>query len=224
MLDFVVRLQNCSDLQSVLNSGLFLGLELTGADLGNVQLMNWKTGSLTIVAQRGFNDDFLSFFRLVTATCGSACGRAIKEGGSGVIEDVLLDGEFAPYRTIALEAGFRAVQSTPLISSSGAFLGVVSTHFPATHRPSEGEMRALKVAGELTANAIIYQRARARIGDRHSTEKAVEERIARTRTAVERSLAAVKRSYELLGQIDRRLKQRASNCGMPPLLVRTRAR
>ena len=190
---------NSSDLCSVLNSGLSLALQLSGTDLGNVQLMDWKTGSLTIAAQRGFNDDFLSFFRLVTAACGSACGRAIRERCSIVIEDVLLDREFASYRTISLKAGFCAVQSTPLISSSGAFLGVVSTHFPAAHRPSEVEMQALEVAGELTANAIICQRARARIGDRHSDEKVVEDRIAST-------LAAVQRSHELLRRIDRRLK------------------
>ena len=143
--------------------------------------MNWKTDSLTIVAPRGFNDEFLSFFRLATATCGSACGTAIKERGSVVIEDVLLDREFVPYRNIALKAGFRAVQSTPLISSSGAFLGVVSTHFLTTHRPSEGEVQALKVAGELTANAIIYQRARTRTGQ--STK--VEERIVGTLAAAD---------------------------------------
>ena len=193
------RLQSCSDIQSVLNCGLALSLELADAVLGNVQLMDWKTGSLTIAAQRGFNDEFLSCFRLVSAGSGSACGRAIRKRSSIVIEDVLLDREFALYRTVALEAGFRAVQSTPLISSSGAFLGVLSTHFSETHRPSEGEMQAVKVAGERTANAIIKQRATARRGDGHSEEKAEEERIART-------VAAVERSYELLRQVDRRLK------------------
>jgi len=78
-------------------------------------------------------------------------------------------------------------------------LGVLSTHFSETHRPSEGEMQAVKVAGELTANAIIQQRAKARRGDGDSEEKAEEERIART-------VAAVERSYELLRQVDRRLK------------------
>ena len=126
--------EHCSNLQSVLDCALSESLEVTGTVLGNVQVMDWKTGCLTIAGQRSFNDEFLTFFRSVRAGTGSACGRAMRERRSIVIEDVLLDREFAPYRTIALKSGFRAVQSTPLISSSGAFVGVLSTHFPAAHR------------------------------------------------------------------------------------------
>jgi GAF domain-containing protein len=116
-------MQRCSDLQSVLECVLSNGLELTSAALGNIQLMDWKTGNLTIAAQRGFKEDFLSFFRFVRADDGSACGRAMRNRNSIIIEDVMLDREFAPRQSIAVDAGFRAVQSTPLISSSGAFLG-----------------------------------------------------------------------------------------------------
>ncbi|HZU89877.1 MAG TPA: hypothetical protein VE993_11520 [Stellaceae bacterium] len=90
------RLQRCCDLQSVLDCILSWGLELTGTDLGNVQLMDWKMGYLTIAAQRGFNNEFLSFFRLVNAEHGSACGRAKRMRNSIIIEDVLFDREFAP--------------------------------------------------------------------------------------------------------------------------------
>jgi GAF domain-containing protein len=83
------RLQHCCDLRSVLDCVLSWSLELTGTALGNVQLMDWKTGYLTIAAQRGFDNEFLSFFRLVNAEDGSACGRAKRKRGSIVIEDVL---------------------------------------------------------------------------------------------------------------------------------------
>jgi GAF domain-containing protein len=192
------RLQRCCDLQSVLDCVLSWSLELTGTALGNIQLMDWQTGYLTIAAQRGFDNEFLSFFRLVNAEGGSACGRAKRKRSSIVIEDVLLDREFAPCRMVALAAGFRAVQSTPLISSGGAFLGVLSTHFSTSHRPLDSEMEAIKTAARLAADAIIDRRARARSADSLGT-KGAEERIAS-------SLKAVERSYELLRRIDRRLK------------------
>src|SRR5262245_24322271 len=74
------RLQHCSDFQGVLGSALSRGLELTGTALGNIQLMNWQTGCLTIAVQRGLSDKFLDFFRLVKqrmerhaqGRCGSA--------------------------------------------------------------------------------------------------------------------------------------------------------
>jgi GAF domain-containing protein len=195
MLDRVAQqLQSCDDLQSLLDLLLSRSLGVTGTVLGNVQLMDWNTGCLTIAAQRGFNDDFLNFFRTVRAEQGSACGRAIRRRSAVVVEDVLRDQEFKPYRTIALKAGFRAVQSTPLISSSGAFLGVLSTHFPARHRPCDHEMRELRMTGELLANETIRRRSLPRVSDGQGTVQADKERIAR-------SLEAVTRSYDLLRRV-----------------------
>jgi hypothetical protein len=39
------------------------------------------------------------------------------------------DPDFAPYRGIAAQAGFRAVQSEPLIGKGGELVGVLSIHF-----------------------------------------------------------------------------------------------
>ena len=191
------RLQECHDVESVLACALSRGLELSGTALGNVQLMDWSTGCLTIAAQRGFSDEFLSFFHRVTAGDGSACGRAIRERRAVVVTDVLFDPEFAPCRIIAIRAGFRAVQSTPLISSSGAFVGVLSTHFPAAHRPTQGELKILKRVGELTANAIIRQRAcTPRIEGLDAAEHMAEQ--------VNRGREAIRRSYELMRHLARK--------------------
>jgi len=191
------RLQECHDVESVLACALSRGLELSGTALGNVQLMDWSTGCLTIAAQRGFSDEFLSFFHRVTAGDGSACGRAIRERRAVVVTDLLFDPEFAPCRIIAIRAGFRAVQSTPLISSSGAFVGVLSTHFPAAHRPTQGELKILKRVGELTANAIIRQRAcTPRIEGLGAAEHVAEQ--------VDRGREAIRRSYELMRHLARK--------------------
>jgi GAF domain-containing protein len=189
----IQQLQNCSDLQPVLDRLLLRSLEMTGAALGNVQLMDWKTGYLTIAAQHGFNSDFLSFFYRVKAEDGSACGRALRQRSTISIDDVLLDQEFAPCRDIALEAGVRAVQSTPLISSSGAFVGVLSTHFSVPHRPSHREMHAIEEAGVLTANAIIQHRSRDLGTDGYSSKEAGDERIRKSREALARSYGLLRR-------------------------------
>jgi hypothetical protein len=47
---------------------------------------------------------------------GCACGRAIQKGQQIVIHDVEAEEAFAPFRKAAAEAGYRAVQSTPLIT------------------------------------------------------------------------------------------------------------
>lgn len=90
---------------------------------------------------------------------GSACVRALRKRDPIIVEDVLLDEQFVPCRAIVARAGIRAVQSTPLISTSGALVGVVSTHFPASHRPTELQMLAIAEAARGAANAIIHVRA-----------------------------------------------------------------
>jgi GAF domain-containing protein len=194
------QLPHGQGVQAVLDCVLSHSLELTGARLGNVQLLDRTTGYLTIAAQKGFLADFLDCFRRVGMTDGSACARAAAGRQSIVLEDVLRDEEFAPYRAVALAAGFRAVQSTPLISSGGEFLGVVSTHFAAPHRPTERALEMLKVTAELAANAILRERilAPAARGAAPPPEADIER--------VAPSLVALAKSYRLLRRIDRLLK------------------
>jgi GAF domain-containing protein len=52
------------------------------------------------------------------------------------IKDVTKDGEFAPYRDLALKAGYRAVVAIPLISGDGEISGILSTHFRKPQLPS----------------------------------------------------------------------------------------
>jgi CheY-like chemotaxis protein len=159
-MNFETRLSNCADLQSILNCVLDGGLELTEATLGNVKLVDQRKGYLTIAAQRGFHREFLDFFHRVNIDDSlSMCGRALRERRA-IISDVMLDDELAPWRPVAERAGFRSLQSTPIISGSGALLGIVSTHFPIPHQPTESEMNAVRSLANLAASAIVRMRVR----------------------------------------------------------------
>ena len=52
----------------------------------------------------------------------------------------------------------RAVQSTPLISSSGAVSGMVSTHFGCPHKPSDRECRILDLLARQVADFLERKR------------------------------------------------------------------
>ena len=153
------RLQKCADIQSVLNCVLDRNLEIGDAHFGNVQLIDWRSGYLEIKAQRGFQSEFLNFFQRVKVEHGSACARALRTRRAVVIEDIAADQQFWPYRDIACRAGVRAVQSVPIVSSSGAALGVLSIHFRTVRRPTDIQVRGMTEATELAANAIIHLRA-----------------------------------------------------------------
>src|SRR5262249_54957694 len=152
-------LRLCGDVGSVLNCALQHSLEVTGARLGNAQLMNWRRGYLEIEAQRGFEVEFLNFFRRVKLDHGTAYGRVLQSRRTVVVDDIMADQDFSPYREIASRAGVRAVQSTPLVSTSGALVGVLSNHFSTVGRPTELQLRELNETAELAANAIVRIRA-----------------------------------------------------------------
>jgi GAF domain-containing protein len=149
----------CNDVQVILGWLLQKGMDLSHTRLGNVQLMNWNAGCLEIKLQSGFDSAFLDFFARVRIEHGSACARALRCRQAIVIEDITADEEFKCCREIVSQAGVRAVQSTPMISSSGAILGIVSTHFPVCHRPTKMELHNLQHTAQVAANAIVRARA-----------------------------------------------------------------
>jgi hypothetical protein len=100
------------------------GIAISGADKGNLQLFDAASGSLTIVAQQGFQDDFMKFFANVRGY-DTACGEAMRTAEQIIVDDVLTSKIFVgqPAQKVLLEAAVRAVVSTPLMSSKGSLLG-----------------------------------------------------------------------------------------------------
>lgn len=146
-------LRGAPDLESVLPRVLEAALSLTGADFGNIQLVEPATGALRIVAQSGFSTEFLEYFAAVD-DAHSACGRAARECSQIVIADVGTDPDFAPHLDIAASAGFRTVQSTPLADQSGRLVGMVSTHFRLPRSLPGRDLKIMELFGDLVGEAV----------------------------------------------------------------------
>ncbi len=121
----------------------------------------------------------MNFFAGVERGDSSACGAAIESGDRVLVEDVDQSDIFAgqPSRMVLREAGVRAVQSTPLVSSAGNVLGMISTHFSVPHRPGE---RALRLMDLLARQAADYL-------ERNQAEKALRQRTEQFETLVNQS-------------------------------------
>lgn len=155
--EFSTHLLAISEFQTLLEEVLDATIALQNADFGNIQLYKPETQALEIVAQRGFQQDFLEYFRNVHDV-GAGCGQAMNLRERVIIEDVETDADFAPHRHIAASAGFRAVQSTPLFSRSGEFLGMISTHFRRPHRPPLHDLRFTDLYARHAAEIIERKR------------------------------------------------------------------
>jgi PAS domain S-box-containing protein len=163
------RLWRRDSLEAGLEEILRTVRSLTGAEKGNVELVNADGKSLSIVAQEGFDAAFIATFdQLPIDDRRAACARALSQGRTVVIEDVLLDEAYEPFQEVARHANYRAVVSVPLFAADGSRLGAISVHFRQPQRPSEAEMRRLQLYCRQASDFI--QRIRLEQTLRHSQE------------------------------------------------------
>ncbi|MDP8980078.1 MAG: PAS domain S-box protein [Acidobacteriota bacterium] len=158
MQQLSTRLIQVGGFSELLAEILDAGIEITDADMGNIQLLD-DGGQLRIVAHRGFNQVFLEFFDEVHDGL-AACGSALQKRERVIVEDVASSPVFAgsPARDAMLAAEARAVQSTPLVSRSGKVLGMFSTHYRRSRRPTERELQLLDLLGRQAADLIERKR------------------------------------------------------------------
>ncbi|MEV0613391.1 GAF domain-containing protein [Nonomuraea sp. NPDC050404] len=140
---FMLPCLDHADDGDVLTLGLLAALELTGADMGNFQLID-GAGGLRIAAHYGFYAPFLDFFAVVKEET-SVCGRAMAARAPVVVRNVERDPSLAgtPAGRALLEAGSRTVHSSPLLDDHGALLGMVSVHYRTVRDLTAAERRLL---------------------------------------------------------------------------------
>jgi hypothetical protein len=105
-------------------------------------LLNPETGCLEIVAQVGFDEKFLHTFAEVPAGIGT-CGAAFEQRERLIVHDVFQSQSFGYLCVPFADSGLVGCQSTPVISASGAVLGMLNTHFARPFELSPGMLRRL---------------------------------------------------------------------------------
>jgi two-component system cell cycle sensor histidine kinase/response regulator CckA len=111
-------------------------------------------GELGLAGQRGFSAEAVTRWQRVHTAAWPSYGEALDTGRTVWAPDVrncvFLRGseELEEY----LGAGIQAFQSTPLVATSGALVGMVSTHWREPHEPSAGELDALDILARMTAD------------------------------------------------------------------------
>ncbi|MGB8631381.1 MAG: HWE histidine kinase domain-containing protein [Xanthobacteraceae bacterium] len=193
------------DLKTCLNHVLETAIAITSADKGNVQLFDGNAVALTIAAHRRFEDNFLKFFEEVRGD-NTACGEAMRSAKRVIVEDVMRSEIFAaaePSLRVLVDAGVRAVMSTPLTSGNGGLLGMISVHFMKPHHPAEPELRLMDLLARQAADYLERKRAEEveqylvrEVQHRSNNLLAVIQAIAHRSLSGEYSLADAKAAFE----------------------------
>jgi PAS domain S-box-containing protein len=148
------RLSASTTLQPLLSEVLCATISLQEADFGSVQLYNPVTVGLDLLVTQGGTPEYLE--RLASGAAGPPPGLSERL----IIEDVEVDPGWSARARVA-PVSFRALQWTPLLSRSGARLGVIATYFSRPHRPSDRELRLTGLYARLAAEMIERERSEA---------------------------------------------------------------
>ncbi|UXI65856.1 response regulator transcription factor [Tahibacter amnicola] len=84
-----------NNVQHCLDEIVAAAIALTGADKGNLQILDRTSGILTIAAHKGLEAPFLDFFRTVGADDASACAKAMQAGKCIVVDEVAISPIFS---------------------------------------------------------------------------------------------------------------------------------
>jgi signal transduction histidine kinase/CheY-like chemotaxis protein len=179
-----VRLTGTLDLEPLLREVLDAVLAVQDTPMGLLALCDPET-PLTLRVHRGFDGAFVEEIERVPFG-GGAWGIAYTERRRVIVDDTETDPVFAPYRDVARRAGFRACQSTPLITRGGDVIGVLSVHFAKPRHPAESDTRLIdlyvRIAADAIDNAQLHERLRKELDDRR--ESLAREHVARAQAEI----------------------------------------
>ena len=169
------KIIEASQLEAPLSEILDAAIELLGADFGHIQLYDPDRRVLRISVQRGFDEDVLRYLAEVGPGNTSSSGIGLSRNQQVIIEDVAAAPSYPLVLEIARLAGYRAVQSTPLLTTHGKLVGMLSTHFREPRRFSAHDLRLIDVCARQAADAInAYQLQQSLRGSEALLRKVVE--------------------------------------------------
>lgn len=134
------------------------------ADLASIHMFHPEGGAhgeLQLLGHRGFSDNTATRWEWVCQTAQTACGEAFRAGQRVLVPDVQRCNFMAGSSDLEayLSEGIKAVQTTPLVSRSGAFLGTVTTYWREPHELSSTEVRALDVLARMASDLMECSKA-----------------------------------------------------------------
>lgn len=150
--------------------------QMHGTDQGLISLCDRASNTLRVVSSLRFSAEAVRKMQALKGGEGT-CGTACAEGRRVVIEDINRAACSASFRELATQEGFCAVHSTPIKSTGGDILGVISLHFAARRRPTRREVSLADICAAKAAVAI----------ERNAAEELANEREQQFRTVLEAS-------------------------------------
>lgn len=144
MINILKKKLHEPELKEILDNILQQAMLMNGTQAATLQILNDTDQSLEIAASSGLSDEFIEHFKKVTLSDGSVCSRALQSGKTVFIGDITQDKLFTRHLYVAMRNNINAVMSSPLICSNGNFIGMMSTHFKITRKPTKESLETFE--------------------------------------------------------------------------------
>jgi two-component system, cell cycle sensor histidine kinase and response regulator CckA len=164
------ELINAQGTAALYEQTLDTAMAILRADFSCIQMFHPErgtSGELRLLGHRGLTAEAARRYEWVRPTTLTTCGEALRRGRRVAVPDFRncdfmsgsddLDGY--------LGAEILAGQTTPLVSRSGALMGMVSTYWREPHELAAHEIRALDVLARMAADLIERSRAEERLSE-----------------------------------------------------------
>jgi two-component system, cell cycle sensor histidine kinase and response regulator CckA len=168
------QLINAQAMEALYEEILDTAVAILHADFASIRAFDPERGidgELRLLSHRGFNATAAKRWEWVSPATRITSGEALRTGRRVAVPDVRNCEFMAGSEDLeaSLGAGIEAAQSTPLVSRSGALLGMLSTHWREPHELSASELRTLDVLARLAADLIERSQAEEKL--RESEER-----------------------------------------------------
>ncbi|MGI4871175.1 MAG: CheR family methyltransferase [Janthinobacterium lividum] len=197
------KLATETNLKVALEEMVALACDFTHTDRGCVQLVSEDGQRLEMYAYQGYQESDRFIQQFLHEGSQAACDVTRRDRTRLLIEDVET---YAPLlgtqdREVALAAGIRATQSTPLVTRVSGVVGVLSNQFRQPHRPTEHQLKLLDLLAWTAADFVERHRAIQALEQLSAgLEQQVQERTAQLNQSTEtlqRNLAILQRAEEV---------------------------
>lgn len=152
------RLTTEESFETIYAEVLSAAIAVARADAGTVQLYDPKTKSLELIESKNFSVTITDYFARVDASSLTACGIALKTGQRAFVDFTENDAD--PGCVLLVDSGIRSAVAVPLVSRSGAPLGMLNAHWrEPSYRPTDREVRFLDLIARQATDLIEQRRA-----------------------------------------------------------------
>jgi PAS domain S-box-containing protein len=156
------------DFEALVGEILLAAITVTHADMGAIQLVEGEAGeTLRLLDSKGYSLETIHGIDQLSPADHPEYINSLRRGGRIVTANLHDSPIFSgsQFARLLKQAGANSLQSTPLISRSGRFLGIISNQWRETHEPEGRELRLLDLLARQAADLI----------ERHQSEIALRE-------------------------------------------------